>query len=413
MKIFVIGGGASGMFLTSKLNMKNVFLLERNSKLGKKLVLTGNGHCNFTNSNFNNFSSIYNNDFFTTSFKNFNNFDLIEYFNTIGIDTDFNIYNNDKYFYPKSNDAKSVYYNLYDKIIDNNVNIIYNSFVNNIMYKEKKYYIYTNENTYIADVLIIATGGMSYKNTGSDGSMYKTIKELGHNIITPLPALTCLYYSDENLRLLKGIRVNCKSSLYIDNEDIDEENGEVQFSDCYISGIPIMNLSRKAILALSKKKEVYVKLNFTKFQDEKEFFKYMFQRKNKLHYKFFKDFLCGFINDNVMKYIICKYNLYNYSNIKMSKIDDSLLNTLSKILFEFNIKLTNKYNFEKAQITQGGVDTNEINPISFESKILPNLYFIGEVINIDGKCGGYNLQFAFSSAASCCESIMSKFYDKN
>ena len=410
MKIVIIGGGASGMFLASKLNNKNhdIYLIERNNKLGKKLVLTGNGHCNFTNSDFENFANIYNNDFFYSSYKNFDNKRLIEYFEKIGINSNYNIYNNKKYFYPKSNDSKSVFYNLYDKIVDNNVNIIYDTFVNNILHENNKFIIRTSKKNYDADILIVATGGMSYQKTGSDGNMYSVIKKLGHNIINPLPALTCLYYENKNLDLLKGQRINCKIDLYIDNIIFDSEIGEMQFSNGYISGIPIMNLSRMAIKHIFYNKDCIIKINFFDSSDEKMILEYLIQRKNNLSYKLFKDFLCGYLNNNLINYIFLNYDLKKYSNTKMSLINNELLKRLVDILLNFEIKIIKKFDFEKSQITQGGIDTNEINPISFESKILKNLYLIGEIVDVDGKCGGYNLQFAFSSANSCYESIKNK-----
>ena len=204
MRIGIIGGGASGMMLAAQVNYKDITIIERNNKLGKKLLLTGNGKCNFTNLNFNDLNKKYNNDFAINIYHQFDNISFIDFFNNIGVVSKVETHKGINYIYPNSNKASSVYYCLLDRINDNGVDVIYNSLVKNVKYIDEKFCIALDDDrNLVFDKLVLATGGKSYGNTGSDGIGYSIAKKLGHTIITPTPGLTSLKYNfSDNVELV-------------------------------------------------------------------------------------------------------------------------------------------------------------------------------------------------------------------
>ena len=409
MDIGIVGGGASGMILASKLKNNKVTILEKNSKLGKKLLLTGNGKCNFTNKDFNDLNSIYNNDLAKNVFKRYDNYSLINYFESLGIVSKTETHRGVNYIYPNSNKSTSVVYNLLDKIYSNSVNIKYNSCVKKVIKNNNKFeLILKSDDVMYFDKLVMACGGNSYQNTGSDGLGYSIAKSLGHNIINVFPALCALKYSDSDLKKIKGVRVDAK--IFVDFNNIKfEEVGEIQFTDFGISGVPVFNLSRLISRYINSGNSLDVNLDFfytdkfSNLTDHKEkLYNYLIDRQRDISYKRIKDFLCGFLPDEISEIVL------NRSNIKSKSIDmltNDELNSIVENIINFKICLIGTASFDNAQITIGGVDTNDINHNSLESKIVDNLYFIGEMIDIEGKCGGYNLQLAYSTASIVADSL--------
>ena len=403
MDIAIIGGGASGMMLASKLKNKKVTLFEKNAKLGKKLLLTGNGKCNFTNMDFENLNEIYNSDFAKNIYKKYNNISFINYFKELGIVPKVEVHKGIKYLYPNSNKATSVYYNLIDKIKDNKIDIVLNANIESILYKNNKFILETADKEFEFDKVVISTGGTSYKNTGSNGSGYIFAKSLGHSITPTFPGLCALKTENKDLKDLKGIRVDGRVIADFDNIHF-EEVGEIQFTEFGVSGIPIMNLSRKVSPYLSKPIEIRldfsVALNDSISETDVE--KYLIDRKNKVYYKDMEDFLCGFLPDELCDIIIKRSKVVSK---KIASLSEKELSDLSNNITNFKVTINGTADFNNAQITVGGVDTNEVNEDTLESKLVKNLYFTGEVLDIDGKCGGYNLQLAYSTASIVADSL--------
>ena len=410
MRIGIIGGGASGMMLAAQVNNKDITIIERNNKLGKKLLLTGNGKCNFTNLNFNDLNKKYNNDFAINIYHQFDNISFIDFFNNIGVVSKVETHKGINYIYPNSNKASSVYYCLLDRINDNGVDVIYNSLVKNVKYIDEKFCIALDDDrNLVFDKLVLATGGKSYGNTGSDGIGYSIAKKLGHTIITPTPGLTSLKYNfsdNVELKLNGKCRVNAKVSYnsYKDNIFF-EEYGEIQFNDNTISGIPILNLSNKITRKLINSEEVPITIDFSssllynyeKQLISKEIVKSILnsRRQNTL-YRNVRDFLCGYLPDEINEVVL---KLSNLKKIRVSELTDDDIDKLTNHIVKLNLTISEPPNFDNAQITLGGVNTEEIDVNTLESKIVKGLYFSGEVIDIDGICGGYNLQLAYSTAS--------------
>ncbi len=412
MDIGIIGGGASGMMLAALLNKSNkVTIIERNHKLGKKLLLTGNGKCNFTSGDFDDLEDIYNNDFAIEIYKKHDFKEMIKFFNSIGVEEKIEIHRGHAYYYPRSNKATSVYYALFDKLSDNEVRIVYDTQVKDITLSGDKFNVVADGDTYSFDKLVIATGGKSYKNTGSDGNLYSIISKLGHKIIKPLPALVGFRCDDKDIKSLKGVRVDACVTVHVEGDDEFTffESGEVQFTENYISGIPIMNLSRKANRYISDGKNVSMRFDFCSDIPIDRFDKRfdalvekLRKRKNDISYREKDNFLSGFLPDEI-SYVIMKRS--SAGGRLVSDIDDGSLKRIAQNILNFNISNISIGNFDTAQITIGGVSTDEIDRTTLESKIIKGLYFIGEVIDIDGKCGGYNLQLDFSTAKAVSLSL--------
>lgn len=406
MNIAIIGGGASGMLLASMIEKHKVTLFEKNSKLGKKLLLTGNGKCNFTNKCFDNINKIYNSEFAIEIYNKFDNISFINYLYSIGVETEVNIHKGIKFCYPKTNKSISVYYALLDKINNNNVSIKLNTNIKDIIKINDKFLVYTESDKYEFDIVIISTGGMSYSSTGSTGDGYIFAKKFGHNIIKLLPALSGYRINKIYLGNNKGVRINTKvSAINSDNkEEIAIEYGEVQFSDDSISGYPIMNLSRIINRDIDNGVNIEFILDLTYGINDFNDVKYLIKRKKNLHYRKKRDFLSGVIDDSIINYIFEKIGIKDL-DAKVSEFSDYELGVIYDKIHNFDIKLVKNLGFDCAQLTIGGIDTNEINNDTLESKKVNGLYFIGEVMDVDGKCGGYNLQICYSSASIVNNSI--------
>lgn len=386
-KVFIIGGGASGLTAAIKAsrNGNDVTIFEKNEKLGKKILMTGNGKCNYWNEN-QDLKYYHSNGDYTKIVNQLNLTKAHAFLDSIGIVP----FIKNGYYYPNSNQAISVVNALVDEAINNGVKII-NEEVTNVDKKDNKFII---NNKYESDVLIVATGGKAAPKTGSDGFGYELAKKFGHNIIKPLPALVGLE-TEGNLKELSGIRLIGEANLFINNEFIQKEFGEIQINDYGFSGIPIMQLSSNAIKAINEDKNVSISINllpniadnilglrsFLKVQDRH------------LNNKTISQILDQLFNYKLSNYLLKISKIDN--NSKIEKLTNDDLDLLCHNILNFNFKVLKDHGFDNAQTTSGGVDLKEINLDTLESNIAKGLYFCGEVLDVDGACGGYNLSFAW------------------
>lgn len=390
-KVFIIGAGASGLaasIIASK--NYNVTVFEKNSKPGKKLLITGNGKCNYWNENqdINNYHS---SGDYTKIVNQMNLVKAHAFLDKMGIVP----FIKNGYYYPNSQQSISVVNALFDEAINNNVNFIYEE-VTDVTKENNKFILNTNSGTYESDFLIVATGGKAAPKTGSDGFGYEIAKSFNHNIIKPLPALVGLEV-EENIKELSGIRLIGEVNLLINNEFIQKELGEVQFNDYGFSGIPVLQISSKAIKALDDNKNVFISINllpniaddilglrsFLKVQDKH------------LNNKSISQILDQLFNYKLSNYLL-KISKID-TNAKIEKLSNDELDLLCHNILNFNFKIIKNHGFENAQTTSGGVDLKEINLDTLESLKVKGLYFCGEVLDVDGACGGYNLSFAWTS----------------
>lgn len=395
-KIIIIGCGASG--IVAGINAKNknneVIILEKNNKSLKKLLITGNGKCNYFNEDFNiNHYYSNNQEKLSTIINKENKQKIINFTKNIGIIPKIK----NGYYYPNSNQSYSVYNSLLKEAKILGISIIFENEVLNIKKEKEKFIINTEKEEYTCDKIIISTGGKTYPKTGSTGDGYKLAKKLNHQIEQLHPALVGLKSNDKFCKELSGVRSEVKATLFCE-KNIKEEIGEIQFTDYGISGICIYNLSILTNKYLEKNKKVSIKINF--FNDFKistisEMINLIENTNKKLNKRTISELLEGYLNYKIVNYILkqCKINNEN----TWEKLNKNQKQQLAQNLIEFNINIIETKDYETAQVTMGGISLQDININTFESKNIKNLYFTGEVLDVTGECGGYNLGFAFLS----------------
>lgn len=396
-KVLVIGGGPAGMMaaIAARDNHHQVFLIEKNQKLGKKLFITGKGRCNVTNgkdiSEF--FDYIPTNPYFLySSLYSFTNEDVIKFFESRGIKLK---QERGGRIFPASDKSSDIIKGLEGALKEKEINILLNDGVKKIESNGNRVVsviLDSGEKIY-CDHLIMATGGASYPQTGSSGDGYKFSKQLGHKIIDIKPSLVPIEINESWIKDVQGlslrnIQLTLKNSA---NKIIFKEQGEMLFTHFGISGPLVLSAS-----SFIKPKEVYeISLNLKPALNEKELDLRIQKDFSKYNNKDFKNAL----NDLFPKKLIPVM-------IKLSNIpEDQKVNTITKeqrknfvnLISSLTMKVKGLRKVEEAIVTSGGVDTKEIDPATMKSKIIDNLSFAGEVIDVDAFTGGYNVQIALST----------------
>ena len=390
-EVVIVGGGASGLTaaITAARNGKDVTIIERNNKCGKKILITGNGRCNFwnTDENLSHFHSSNSNllkEFITDERKN----SILKFFDSLGLAYK----TKNGYYYPFSNQAFTVENALLSECKKLNIKIINDITVEKII-KKDCFIINPDKENIKAKNIIIATGSKAAPKTGSDGLGYEISKSLGHNIITPLPSLVQLKADEPYFKNWSGIRTDVKVNLLINHKYIKSETGEVQLTNYGLSGICIFNLSGETAKALNQNKNVIISINFIPFASNPKIF---LQTLNKNSYhKTISELLEGILHYKLVDIIIKKTHLKR--DLLLNTLTDNELNNLIKTLTDFQIEILDTHTLDHAQVCSGGIPLTEINSKTLESLKVKNLYFTGEIIDIDGDCGGYNLGWAWMS----------------
>lgn len=389
-KIVVIGGGVSGLIAAIHAKNKNnqVIILERNNTCGKKILVTGNGRCNYSNSNqdINHYhsSSSYN----LESIINQGNISaFLDFYKSIGIIPKVK----NGYYYPYSNQAVTVQQALLRKVSELDIDVKTNTYVNDIAVNGNSFKIKTNNDIFYADIVIIACGSKSYSKLGTDGNGYQLLKKLGHNIIPVVPALTQIKVL-ENIKDLTGVRSEVSITLIEDGKTIKSEIGEVQFTDYGISGICSMQLSKYISYGIMDKKCEKIVINFVSdiAKNKEEFIKFI-ESNNWLDFEV-RSLLDSLLNYKVTNYILKETKIAG--KVKIRNLKDEEINALINCLINFTLAATGTNTFDNSQVSAGGVNLKEIDLTTMESKIIPNLYIVGEIVDVDGDCGGYNITFA-------------------
>lgn len=397
--VLIVGCGAAGMMagITASEKGAKVLIIEKNNIPGKKLVLTGNGRCNLTNAepNIRKLVNCYGNNgkFLFNAFSFMGPKEVISFFEKKGVKT--KTEKNNRVF-PITDNSRDILNVLISSLQTNNVNISYNSEVNKVNVFNNKITevgflrngkeIKVKSNNYI-----FSTGGKSYPNTGSDGSSYPLLKNIGHSIIKPIPSLFPFKIKEGWVKELKGVSLNrVKVSFNSKINDI----GEIIFTHFGLSGPAILNMSKKINRFLSEK-ETELNIDFMPdhmMEDiEKDFFKELSLRPNKN----IKNYLQKFIPKRLA------VSLLLLSNIDISKKLSSITKKerlfLIQRLKKNKINIIGGMNFNNSMVTSGGVSLEEVDQKTMKSKLIDNLYFAGEILDIDGPTGGYNLQACWST----------------
>jgi predicted Rossmann fold flavoprotein len=402
--VIVIGAGAAGLFAALSIKGKSVLLLEKNNAAGRKVLLSGAGQCNYTNScEMSEFLTKYGEKgrFLKTALFGFTNKNAIEFFEKSGVAT---ITREDGKVFPASFKSTDIVDALIAHCKKNNVKIVYEESVEKVSRDEEKnmFLVKTGKATHAGTNLIIAVGGKSYPNTGSSGDGYDFAKSLGHTIEQPKPCLAPVYVESYPFKDLSGISFeNIKISLWRNNKKIKEFTGDMLFTHVNISGPVILNNSR-----YMEKGDV-LKINFTHFPNAEEFkthFENMIFNSGKYNVKTVLKSL-----DMPKRFTDKVMEMASIQEDKMcSELDKNKRKKLMEMLCEHSLTVERLGDYNIAMATKGGVNTSEINQKTMESKIVPGLYFAGEVMDYDGDTGGFNIQAAFSTGHLAAESINKK-----
>lgn len=402
--VIVIGAGASGLVaaIAAARKKSRVLIIEHKDRAGRKIAATGNGKCNYTN--LVQRPECYRSedaDFPMRVLSCFGLNDTITFFEELGIVPK----ERDGYLYPYSEQASSVVQVLLMECERLNISIIYNMKVVRIdkpSARAGEFTVYAadvsepgKEAGYRAGRVILATGGCASPKLGSDGSGYRLAKSLGHSIIKPLPALVQLKSDEKYLKAVSGVRVIAHASAMSQGRSFAEEIGEIIFTDYGISGIPIMQISRFAAKKLDAGKEVSLELDFmpdASYEDVKEL---LDKRLKRGRSKSLKQMMVGFLNNKLSVVILKQAHLNPEADCAKLSLKD--MERLALTIKQFGMRITDTNSFDNAQATAGGIPTREIDDKTMESKIVKGLYIAGELIDVDGTCGGYNLQWAWST----------------
>lgn len=370
-----------------------VIIYEGNDRIGKKILATGNGKCNF--SNFHMEPSCYNGSgagMAYTLIEQFGPQETVAFFQELGM----LVKNKNGYLYPATEQASTVLDVFRFQIAELPIHVETSAKVQEILPEPEKegFRIRTEQGTRYADIVILAAGGKAAPKTGSDGSGFRIAKGLGHSIVDCVPALVQLRCGQEPMKAVAGVRCEAEVSLWIDGKHAGTERGEVQFTDYGISGIVVFQLSRTAAYALRKKQKVTAVLDLLPDYDETAMDSLKCQRKLLFSERTAEAFFTGILHKKLMLQLLKMAGIG--ANQPAETIPEEKLDAFFRLCKEWKFAVTDTNSFEQAQVCAGGVDMKEVTP-QLKSKIVEGLYFAGEILDVDGKCGGYNLQWAFTS----------------
>lgn len=403
-RVIVVGGGPAGMMAAiSAANKNEVILIEKNPKLGKKLFITGKGRCNVTNSK--DISEFFDNipvnpTFLYSSLYTFTNENTMDFFNKLGVELKVERGNR---VFPKSDKSSDIIKGLEKELVNKKVEVILNSNVVEVSKSENKinYLTLDNGNKVYGDFFIFATGGVSYPQTGSTGDGYRFSKELGHSVVEPKAALVPIEVKEEYIKDLQGLSlVNVELSIKENEKTLYKEFGEMIFTHFGISGPIVLSASRVVNNRKNLKAVINLKPALTKEELDKRIQKDFIKYAN----KDFKNSLNDLLPQKLINTIIKLSNIDE--NKKVNSITKEERKTLVDLLQNLKFEIKGLRPIAEAIITSGGINTKEIDPSTMKSKIVDNLYFAGELIDIDAYTGGFNIQIALSTGYLAGSSII-------
>ncbi len=403
-KIIVIGGGAAGMMsaITAASNEHDVILIEKNEKLGKKIFITGKGRCNFTNAGdsddlFN--SVVTNQKFLYSAFHGFSNYDTMGFFDELGLA--FKVERGNRVF-PESDHSSDVIGALSRKMKSLGVEILLNTKVEEVCSKDGAFHSVKVEDAFEkhkeikGDAVIIATGGNSYQSTGSTGDGYRFAKSLGHKVTPILPALVPFKVAEEWERDLQGLSLrNVSVTIYDGKKELYTEFGEMLFTHFGVSGPTVLSASSYVAKTIQKK-ELQLVINLKPALTEDQLDERILRDFDEVKNKSFKNSLDKLLPKKLIPVVVMLSKISPEK--KVNEITKQERQNLVYLIQHFTLTLTGLRGFQEAIVTQGGVDVKEINPSTMESKLVKNVYFAGEVLDVDAVTGGFNLQIAWSTA---------------
>lgn len=407
----IIGGGAAGLMaaITAAENGAGVTILEHMPRVGKKILSTGNGKCNLTNLDMR--PDCYRcgtADFPMTAIGRFSVADTVSFFRRLGVV----VTDRNGYVYPASGQAQTVLDALREKTESLGVRIVTECRPETVERDGTGFCVRTSCGAFQGDFLILAAGSKAAPATGSDGSGYDLAASLGHKIVKPLPALVQLKCRGDFFRSIAGVRTEAEVSLYTAGKHgelgdlLASDRGELQLTDYGISGIPVFQVSRYASEALDRKKRVLAVLDFFPSLKDEELFSLLKEQRMYLSDRKAEGFLNGIFHKKLAALFLKAAGIRGEE--MAGRLSDKKLLAAAELIKRTVVEVTAANSFDKAQVCMGGVRVKDVDPCTMESRLVPGLYFAGEILDVDGICGGYNLQWAWSSGYAAGASATGK-----
>ena len=391
MVIGIIGGGASGMaaaLAAAENKDARVILLERQARVGRKLSATGNGRCNLTNTHAR--EKGYHGDDLTFSeyaLAKFSPEETLGWFRNLGL---FTVAEESGRVYPYSDQANSVVDVLRFALEQENITVKLGFEVEKVKKTGEGFRVESKEETVFCDKLIIACGGLAGTKLGGTMSGYKLLRSFGHKCTKLRPTLVQLKSSWSGVSALKGVRCNCHAAIFHKGVLHSESTGELQFTEYGLSGPVIFEISRDACQGTG---DWICRLDFLPDMEEDTLKSELLRRRStKLPVS---ELLTGILHNRLGRVITQDLGISGY--VPVSQLEDNEIRTISHAVKHFEVTLTEPMGMDAAQVTAGGIVTREFDNTTMESRLVPGLYACGEVLDVDGDCGGYNLQWAWSS----------------
>ena len=391
MKIGIIGGGASGMAaaLAAAQNTDvQVVLMERQARVGRKLQATGNGRCNLTNLHAS--EGGYHGEeasFADYAISHFGPEDTLNWFRSLGL---FTVAEESGRVYPYSDQANSVLDVLRFALEKPNIQVKLGFEVEKVKKTPSGFRVESKEETLECDKLIVACGGLAGTKLGGTMSGYKLLRSLGHKCTKLRPTLVQLKSGWNGVTALKGVRANCHAAIYHNGQLHGESTGEIQFTEYGLSGPVIFEISRDACQGSG---EWSCRLDFLP-DISGEILKAELLRRKDTHLPV-SELLTGILHNRLGRVVTQEVGISGY--VPVSQLEENEIGEVCRAVKSFEISLTEPLGMDAAQVTAGGILTKEFDAATMESRLIPGLYACGEVLDIDGDCGGYNLQWAWSS----------------
>ena len=408
-KVYVIGGGASGMIaaISAARYGNSVVILEKNDKLGKKLYITGKGRCNLTNAcdrdTF--FDSVLSNPkFLFKAYHELSNLDLIDFFETLGLKTKIERGNRVFPLSDKSSDVISV---LRKELVHLGVELRYKCEVSEILINEGSFHgirLKNSDQVLYGDAVIIATGGLSYPLTGSTGDGYRFAKQAGHTITDLSPSLVPIHLAEEYIKELMGLSLkNISITISSGKKEIYNDFGELVFTHFGVSGPVILSASRYMIPYINNKDQLKLIIDLKPALTNQQLDTRILRDFEEFKNKQFKNSLSRLLPNKLIDVIIPLSYINPDKQVNSITKEERL--HLVELLKNLTFTITRLSNYSQAVITKGGINIKEINPSTMESKLIRNMYFAGEVLDLDALTGGFNLQIAWSTGYLAGKSV--------
>lgn len=397
--VLIIGGGAAGLAAAVHLarSGQRIMILEKNPRVGKKLLATGNGRCNYTNLEAGSKDYYGENPFFIESvLSQYSPEDAIDFFRSLGIEPK---KEEDGKVFPLSEQASSFLDAFLLELEELKIPILTDREVTSI---EPGFTVHTKEHKYRAKALIFCPGGNSMPASGSDGKSYRMVTKLGHTLIDPFPSLVQLNLEGDFFKRIDGVKIKGLAKLLSGEEILQEERGDLLFTKYGISGPPILQLSRQAgkLLQQGQKAELLLSLYEMETSD---MLSTLMERRSHFSHRDNDSFLIGLVHKRLIGAFL--FILGVSFKEKAYSLSDDHLKRLAELLTAWRLPITGNQGYKTSQATAGGISTSDVDPQTLESKLVPGLFFAGEVLDVDGRCGGYNLQWAWASAYVSAKAI--------